>query len=108
MTVLAERDRMRAEARRELFAVTRQRLREALHDLAPGHAFWIFGSLVRPGVFNAASDIDIAFTTLPPGVSEFSFGAELEERLGRSVDALDLARTRLRKKIEREGERWIA
>jgi predicted nucleotidyltransferase len=88
--------------------VTRQRLREALHELAPGLPLWDFGSLVRPGVFNAPSDIDIAFTTLPPGISEFSLGAELEERLGRPVDAIDLTRTRLRKKIEREGERWIA
>ena len=105
---MAERERHRAEARAELFAAMRFRLREVLHEIAPGHIFWIFGSLTRCGVFNVASDVDIAFTTLPAGMSEFTFCAQVEEWMGRSVDVIDLNRSRLRRKIEREGEKWTA
>ena len=94
--------------REALFEETRRRLREALHELAAGCEFWLFGSLLRRGIFNSASDVDIAWTQLPDGMTEFQLAAELEERLGRAVDVVDLTRSRLRAKILREGERWIA
>jgi predicted nucleotidyltransferase len=108
MTLLAQRDDARAAERAALFHATRSRLREALRELAPGCEFWVFGSLVHPGRFNATSDVDLAFTTLPAGKTEFLLLAELEERLSRRVDVVDLYHSRLRSKIEREGERWIA
>lgn len=108
MTLLEQRDLERAGERLRLHDATRLRLREALHARVPGHEFWLFGSLRHRGKFNAASDIDLAFTTLPEGTTEYVLAAELEEHLGRSVDLVDLRRTRLRAKIEREGERWIA
>jgi predicted nucleotidyltransferase len=107
MTLLEQRERDRAGERLRLYDATRRRLREALQATAPGHEFWLFGSLRYAGRFNAASDVDLAFTTLPEGMTEYVLAAELEERLGRPVDLVDLQRTRLRAKIEREGERWI-
>lgn len=107
LTLLAERTRLRAAERLRLYDSTRSRLREALHDLAPGHVFHLFGSLIRRGTFNAASDVDLAFTTLPDGKTEYQLAAELSECLGCSVDMVDLQHTRLRAKIESGGERWI-
>jgi predicted nucleotidyltransferase len=108
MKLVAQRERARLVTRRALSLETRERLRAALHELAPGHVFWVFGSLVRPGAFNAASDVDLAFESLPPGVAEFGLATAIEERVGRPVDLLDFGRSRLRAKIQREGERWIA
>lgn len=108
MRLLKQRERERASERLRLYDATRIDLRAALHATAAGHEFWLFGSLRHPGCFNAASDVDIAFATLPAGMTEYSLAAELEERLGRRVDLIDLQHTRLRAKIEREGERWIA
>lgn len=108
MSLLAERERARVWARTQAFETTRSRLREALHELAPGCEFWLFGSVTVATRFNLASDVDLAFVTLPAGMTEFLLAAELEERIGRPVDIVDFQRTRLRPKIEREGERWIA
>ena len=108
MSLLAQREAERAAVRTALYETTRTRLRAALHQVAPGHAFWLFGSLVDPRRFNPKSDVDLAFTTLPAGMTEFALAGELQERLGRSVDVVDFEHSRLRSKIEREGERWIA
>ena len=108
VTLLAQRDRARTVARLQLFDDVRRRLRDALHEMAEGHVFWVFGSLVRRGAFNAASDIDLAFESLPDGFTEYQLAAEVEERLRRRVDLVDFRRSRLRPKIQREGERWIA
>lgn len=108
MTLLAERTRARAQARLDLYATTRVRLREVLRTTAPGCEFVLFGSLVHPGRFNAASDVDLAFTRLPDGMTEYRLTAELAELLGRPVDLIELSRCRFRAKIEKEGERWIA
>jgi predicted nucleotidyltransferase len=108
MTLLEEHECARMRERLRLYHTTRSRLREALAATASGIEFWLFGSLVTPGRFNAASDVDLAFRSLPPGMTEYLLAAELEERLGRPVDLVDLNRTRLRAKIEREGEPWIA
>ncbi|MGH7997415.1 MAG: nucleotidyltransferase family protein [Opitutaceae bacterium] len=108
MSLLAQREAERREARLRLFESSRLRLRTALRELAPGREFLLFGSLIQPGRFNAESDVDLGFTELPPGKSEYLLAAELEERLGRPIDLIDLNRSRLRDKILREGERWIA
>ena len=108
MTLLEDRHCARMSERLRLYDVTRTRLRAVIHALAAGHEFRLFGSLLHPGRFNAASDVDLAFTTLPAGKTEYELGAELEEHLGRPIDLVDFNHTRLRGKIEREGERWIA
>jgi predicted nucleotidyltransferase len=108
MSFLAQQTRERQEVREALFDETRRRLGEALRELAPGREFWLFGSLLHRGVFNPASDVDVAWTTLPDGMTEFQLAAKLEERLGCPVDVVDLSRSRLRAKILREGEPWIA
>ncbi len=60
MTLLQTRDAARRQRRLQAREETRERLRRVLTDLIPGERVIIFGSLVRPGVFNDASDIDLA------------------------------------------------
>ena len=105
-TLLQRRDLARVQRRRELYDETRHRLRESLADLIPGERILVFGSLTRPGVFNDASDIDLAVETEPSGTSLGRLMSELTERLGRPVDVILLPRCRFRGRIVREGEMW--
>lgn len=106
MTLLADRERRRREARVVLFDATREALRTALRELAPGCRFWLYGSLTRRGRFHLRSDVDLAYASLPEDTTEYRFASELEERLRRPVDLVAMDRTRLREKILREGESW--
>ena len=63
----------------------------------------MFGSLTRPGVFNARSDIDLALLKEFKDLSVYGLAATLEERLGRPVDIVLLSRCRFAAKILREG-----
>ncbi len=101
---IAEADAVHRESERKRLLA---RLRTELASLLPGgDTVWVFGSLLQPGRFGAASDIDVALDRRPTAFSEFWLQGELEMRLGRRVDVLVLAETRLREKIEREGESW--
>jgi predicted nucleotidyltransferase len=91
-----------------LYEHTRQLLKEALAELIPGETVIVFGSLTRPGVFNDRSDIDLALERAPRRMSEYRLISELMERVNRPVDVLLLNNSRLREKILREGEVWIA
>lgn len=106
-TLLQRRDRARAQRRRDLYHETRRRLREHLADLVPGQRILVFGSLTKPGVFNDASDIDLALETEPSSTSLGWLMSELTERLDRPVDVILLPRCRFRARIVREGEPWI-
>jgi predicted nucleotidyltransferase len=108
VTLLQERDESRHRRRLEAFAETRRRLRTALAVLIPGHKVILFGSLVRPGVFNDRSDVDLALESEPPRMRAWELSRELEERLERPVDVLLLSQCRFRDKILREGEVWIS
>ena len=82
-------------------------LRDALAEIMPaGARVWVFGSLVKPGRFHTESDVDVAVESLPAGRSEYWLQGELEARLGRRVDVVLFAETRLRAAITREGEQW--
>lgn len=105
-TLLARRERTRQAARLALRERVRVQLREALRDVLPGTRVWVFGSLVRPGRFGEASDVDIALEAEPSGISRERLTSELEERLGRPVDVVLLGQTRFRDQIVREGELW--
>jgi predicted nucleotidyltransferase len=70
-------------------------------------AVWLYGSLVKPGRFHEWSDVDLAFESLPPGMSLEYLQSLLSADVGREVDVCLVDRTRLRATIEREGERWI-
>jgi predicted nucleotidyltransferase len=90
-----ERERLVAALRRELAAL-----------LPSGEIVFVYGSLTQPGRFADSSDLDLALVRRPPAFSEFWLQGELEMRLGRRVDVVVLAETRLREKIDREGWRW--
>jgi len=108
MTLLQQRDAARKQRRLDVYTETRQQLRSALSELLPGSTVILFGSLIRPGVFNDRSDIDLALMEEPAGISSLSLAAELVERLRRPVDVVILPLCRFREKIIREGERWTA
>lgn len=90
----------------ELYDGTRRQLRHSLAQLVPGQQVVVFGSLTKPGVFNDASDIDLALEHEPCGISSGQLMSELTERLGRRVDVVLLGRCRFRDRILREGEVW--
>lgn len=106
MTLLQKRDAERQQRRLVLFDETRARLRAVLAEVLPGTRVIVFGSLTKRGVFNDASDIDLALFEEPPGKSIFGLTSEIDERMRRPVDLLFLEKTRLKEKILREGEVW--
>lgn len=100
------RERRRAEQERLRI---REGLKRALHELLPGHRFWLFGSITTVGCFRDWSDVDLAVDELPAsGPSLYLLTSLLSERVGRPVDLAVIGETRLREKILREGEPWIA
>lgn len=108
MATLLQRSNAERARRREAARISaRERLREALAELLPrGSEVWVFGSLLRSGLFREDSDVDIAVERLPAGRSEAWLQYELALRLDRGVDVLNLHETGLRARIEREGEKW--
>ena len=106
-TLLAKMHDERARAREASRMAAYRELREALCGLLPrGSEVWVFGSVLQAGRFREHSDVDVAVTSLPPGRTEAWLQGELELRLQRAVDVLNLNETGLRPKIERTGERW--
>lgn len=107
-TLLQEQDATRKAARLRDREEARTQLAASLRRYLPGQPVWVFGSLLEPGRFNAASDIDIAIDSLPSGMSIYTLTALLDEELKRPVDVVWLPESRLRNKIIAEGETWIA
>lgn len=106
-TLLQQMHEQRAGVREAARGAAYRELREALSSLLPsGTEIWVFGSVLKPGRFREHSDVDIAIDSLPQGRSEAWLQSELELRLRRAVDVLNLNETSLRSKIERTGERW--
>ena len=106
-TLLQEMHEHRARVREDARGAACRELRKALSSLLPsGTGVWVFGSVIHPGRFREHSDVDIAVESLPQGRSEAWLQGELELRLRRSVDILNLVETSLRSKIQHTGERW--
>lgn len=106
MTLLQKRDAERQQARLVLFDRTREELRTVLREVLPASRVVVYGSLTKRGVFNAASDIDLALYEEPAEKNIFGLMAEIDGRMRRPVDIVILSQTRLREKILREGEVW--
>lgn len=108
MELLQQIEQERMTRREELRAEVRTRLREALHQIAPGERVLVFGSITRAYAFHDRSDIDIAFVDEPMALSRYQMQARLEECMGRPVDLVILPESRFRDKILREGEPWTS
>ncbi len=106
MTLLQRRDAVRRQRRLDVRMEARRRLQAALAELLPGSKVVVFGSLTKAGVFNDASDIDLALEEESPNLTAWQLTGELMDRLGRPVDVVVLKRSRFREKILREGEIW--
>lgn len=87
-------------------ACVREQLRSVLREILPGTPVTVYGSLTHPGRFTDASDVDLALTAEPKGMSIYQLIAQVSGRLGRRVDVTVLSESRLREKILREGETW--
>ena len=92
--------------REQLRTTTRARLVQALEAApVPVDEAIIFGSIERPGHFDATSDIDIAVGPLAAR-DYFTLKSHLEHSLGREVDIVDLHRCHFAAAIRRTGSTW--
>ena len=105
-TLLALAQEKKRQARELLRIETRAKLREALAKLPASQPLIVFGSLTKPYQFYPGSDVDVALFHEPSGISLYGFQSRLEELMHRRVDVVLLPESRIREKIEREGERW--
>ena len=96
----------RQRSAEQLRAATRERLVQAL-EAAPVlvEQAIIFGSVNRPGYFDANSDIDIAVGELPAR-DYFTLKSHLEFALCRAVDLVELDRCHFAASIRRTGTTW--
>jgi len=99
----ADRRRERETLRQDILV----QLRTALRALAPAESVIVFGSLLRPGRFNEASDVDLALEQEPANMSIYQLTSLLAETLGRAVDVVLLPECRFREQVLRQGERWM-
>ena len=65
----------------------------------------IFGSIDRPGHFDANSDVDVAVGELPAR-DYFTLKSHLEHALCREVDLVELDRCHFAASIRRTGTTW--
>ena len=101
----------RAAARRAAREALRQRklrqVREAIRRLAPGYPavrrVYLFGSLLRPGRFHSASDIDVALEC-DDLEAETPFARALERELATAID-LRPFRGAVAEAVRESGER---
>lgn len=106
-SLLQQRDAARKATRLSEWHQAREQLKTCLKRHLPGQKIWVFGSILKESIFNAASDIDLAIDTLPAGMSIYTLTALLDEDMKRRVDVVYLPESRLRNKIISEGESWI-
>ena len=107
MTLLQQMEAERLKRRESLRLQTQEELRVALRELLPDEKVIVFGSLVKPGRFSEASDVDVALAAEPTGLSLYQLTGLLAELLGRRVDVVLLPECRFADKIIREGELWM-
>ena len=107
MTLLMRMESERQEQCELLRHATRRQLLEILRELQPADKVIVFGSLTRAGRFSETSDVDFALEAEPKAMSLYQLTSVVAERLGRRVDVVNLAETRLANKIRREGETWM-
>jgi len=108
MSLLAEhRERVRRD-NAALCRHTRALLRESLARHLPGVPVWVYGSVLHEDRFHPASDVDLAVEWLPVGMTLDYLQSLVSRDVCREVDVCLVEHTRLRPRIEAEGERWIA
>ena len=104
-------DRALARKREERERVRRAVQARALHllDESPVHVgeAILFGSVVRPGQFDAESDVDVAIPAVAPR-TYFALMGHLEDGLGRDVDLVTIDSCHFADAIRRTGLRWTA
>ena len=81
----AEIRRQREDQRLEVLERARSAIRRLAPEFPPIQAVYLFGSVVRPGRFGVASDVDVAVDCEDITV-ETPFWRALEEALERNVD----------------------
>lgn len=104
--LLHQRDDAIAIENELLRQIALRKLRQALIELLPGQAVWVYGSIQKSGKFRRESDIDIALEHQPKEKSLYLLQSLLTEATGHQVDICTIEETRLRDKIMFQGQRW--
>lgn len=99
---LARKREERERVRRAVQARALRLLDESPIDV--GEAI-LFGSVVRPGQFDAESDVDVAIPAVAPR-AYFTLMGHLEDGLGRDVDLVTIDSCHFADAIRRTGLRW--
>jgi predicted nucleotidyltransferase len=107
MTLLQQMARAQTMHREKMRSEAQCSLKMALREFVPAQPVIIFGSLVKPGSFSEASDVDLALWSEPPGLTIYQLSSILAERLGRRVDIVLLPECRFHERVLREGESWM-
>jgi predicted nucleotidyltransferase len=107
MTLIESHREWKAARQSEMVKKVREKLDRAIQLHLPGIDVWVYGSLVKPGRFSRHSDVDLALSGLPSGMTLEYLQSLLSRDLGREVDVCLLDKTRLKDSILREGELWI-
>lgn len=106
MTLIEAHRDWKSSRQTEMVREVRTKLDHALRRHLLEINVWIYGSLAKPERFHADSDVDIAISGLPAGISIDYLQSLLSRDIGREVDICLLEKTRLKESILREGERW--
>jgi predicted nucleotidyltransferase len=106
MTLLKQMEIARRRQREALRQDSLRQLRSALRERVPSESVIVFGSILRQGKFNEASDVDIALENELPGMSIYQLSSVLAEDMCRPVDVVLLSECRFREQVVVQGERW--
>jgi predicted nucleotidyltransferase len=106
MSLLQQREievKSRNEERRLAMLET---LHKELGRLVPGSVVWVYGSLLVPGGFTEASDVDVAFESIPQ-LDLYLLQSLLSSAIRCEADVCILSETRMASEIRRTGQKWI-
>lgn len=101
---IAERRTKLEQERQATFAKVLQWLEEFGHTYGI-HQAYLFGSVIRPGKFTEASDIDIAIDEVNPE-DFFNLISLLSTELGREVDLIELKKCHFAHRIRQQEVLW--
>lgn len=107
MTLLEEHRRWKHRQAAARFQSARVLLRGALARHLPGTRVWLYGSLLDLDRFGDGSDVDLALSRVPEGLTLEYLQSLLSSEVGREVDVCLIDKTRFREQIMAGGESWI-
>jgi predicted nucleotidyltransferase len=102
---IAERQAQHEQLRQQVLQQVLRWLEESGRKYGIDQAY-IFGSVVQPGRFHAASDVDVGVETIS-SVQQIEAIADLSMMLLRDVDIVDMRYCHFAHRIRERGQRWM-